>query len=368
MKSFVAESGVEEVCLDYFADLGWQVLSGPEIAPGEPKSERASYRDVLLEGRLRAAISWLNPGLSAETTDQVVATVRRAESADVMAENWRVHRLLTQGVPIERRDERGELRDDLAWLIDFEHPERNDFVVVNQMSVEQDNKTRRPDVLMFVNGLPLGLIELKVPGQESATLRGAWNQLRTYAAQIPSLLAFNAVSVISTGTQARLGALGGKFEHYAPWKTIDGETLAPAGVPELEVLVRGVFPPAIFLDLVRNFVSFTDERDGLVKRVAKYHQFHAVNRAVTRHRGGCRARRRPGRCRLAHARLRQEPGDAVLRREDHAAPGDGEPDRGAADRPQRPRRPAVRRGVRSSAHSAGDTRCRPPRESTCASC
>ena len=282
MKSFVAESGVEEVCLDYFADLGWQVLSGPEIAPGEAKSERASYRDVLLEGRLRAAISWLNPGLSAETTDQVVATVRRAESADVLAENWRVHRILTQGVPIERRDEHGELRDDLAWLIDFEHPERNDFAIVNQMSVEQDNKTRRPDVLMFVNGLPLGLIELKVPGQESATLRGAWNQLRTYAAQIPSLLAFNAVSVVSTGTQARLGALGGKFEHYAPWKTIDGETLAPAGVPELEVLVRGVFSPPIFLDLVRNFVSFTDERDGLVKRVAKYHQFHAVNRAVTR--------------------------------------------------------------------------------------
>jgi type I restriction enzyme, R subunit len=282
VKSFVAESGVEEVCLDYFADLGWQVLHGPDIAPGEPKSERSSYRDVLLEGRLRAAISWLNPQLATEATEQVVAIVRRAESADVMAENWRVHRLLTQGVPIERRDGRGDLRHDIAWLVDFEHPERNDFVVVNQMSVEQDNKTRRPDVLMLVNGLPLGLIELKVPGQEGATLRGAWNQLRTYAAQISSLLAFNAVSVISTGTQARLGALGGKFEHYAPWKTIDGSTLAPAGVPELETLVRGVFAPATFLDLVQNFVSFTDERSGLVKRVAKYHQFHAVNRAVAR--------------------------------------------------------------------------------------
>jgi type I restriction enzyme, R subunit len=280
VKSFVAESGVEEVCLDYFADLDWQVLYGPDIAPGEPRSERASYRDVLLEGRLRAAISWLNPRLTAEATDQVIATVRRAESGDVMAENWRVHKLITQGVPIERRGERGELRHDIAWLIDFEHPERNDFVVVNQMSVEEDNKTRRPDVLMFVNGLPLALIELKVPGQEGATLRGAWNQLRTYAAQIPALLAFNAVSLLSTGTQARLGALGGKFEHYAPWKTIDGCTLAPAGVPELEVLVRGVFAPATFLDIVQNFVSFTDERSGLVKRVAKYHQFHAVNRAV----------------------------------------------------------------------------------------
>ena len=280
MRSFVAESGVEEVCLDYFADLDWQVLNGPDIAPGEPRSERRSYRDVLLEGRLRAAISWLNPELSAEVTDQVVAMVRRPESADVMAENWRVHRLLTRGVPIERRGKRGELRHDLAWLIDFDHPERNDFVVVNQMSVEEDGKTRRPDVLALVNGLPLGLIELKVPGQEGATLRGAWNQLRTYAKRIPTLVAFNAVSVISTGTRARLGAVGGRFEHYAPWKTIDGKTLAPAGLPELEVLVRGVFSPATFLDLVANFVAFTDERAGLVKRVAKYHQFYAVNRAV----------------------------------------------------------------------------------------
>jgi type I restriction enzyme R subunit len=281
VRRFVAESGVEEVCLEYFADLGWQVLHGPDIAHDQPSAERSSYQDVLLEGRLRDAISWLNPRLSAEAIDQVVATVRRPESADVLAENWRLHRLLTQGVPVEVRDEAGELRHELAWLVDFDQPERNDFVVVNQMSVEQDDKTRRPDVLVFVNGLPLGLIELKVPGQEGATLRGAWNQLRTYAAQIPALLAFNAASVISTGTQARLGALGGRFEHYAPWKTIDGSTLAPAGLPELEVLVRGVFPPATFLDLVRNYVAFSDERTGLVKRVAKYHQFYAVNRAVT---------------------------------------------------------------------------------------
>jgi type I restriction enzyme R subunit len=280
VRAFVAESGVEEVCLDYFADLGWQVLHGPDIAPDEPKSERSSYRDVLLEGRLRAAIAWLNPQLGPDTTDQVVAAVRRPESLDVMAENWRVHRMLTQGVPTEYRNERGELRHDLAQLVDFEHADRNDFVVVNQMTVEQDDKARRPDVLAFVNGLPLGLIELKVPGQERATLRGAWRQLRTYAAEIPALLAFSAVSVISTGTQARLGALGGRFEHYAPWKTIDGKSLAPPGLPELEVLVRGVFAPATFLDLVHNFAAFTDERAGLVKRVAKYHQFHAVNRAV----------------------------------------------------------------------------------------
>jgi type I restriction enzyme, R subunit len=280
MKAFVAESGVEEVCLEYFADLGWEVLYGPDIAPGEQKTERATYRDVLLEGRLRSAIQRLNAQLTAEEMNEMVATVRRAESADLMAENWRVHLLVTNGVAVERRTSDGETRHDIAQLVDFEHPERNEFVVVNQFSVEQDNKTRRPDVLAFVNGLPLGLIELKVPGQQSATLRGAWNQLRTYASQIPALLAFTAVSVISTGTQARMGALGGRYEHYAPWKTIDDRGLAPAGLPELEVLVRGVFSPAVFLDLIRNFVVFSDERAGPVKRVAKYHQFHAVNKAV----------------------------------------------------------------------------------------
>ncbi len=219
------------------------MLYGPDIAPEEAHAERSSYRDVLLEGRLRAAIAWLNPELPPEAVDRGVARIRRAESADVLAENWRVHHLLTHGVPLERRNERGELRHDLMRLVDFDHPDRNDFVVINQMSIEQERKTRRPDVLVFVNGLPLGLIELKVPGQERATLRGAWNQLRTYATEVSNLLAYNAVSVISTGTQARLGALGGGFEHYAPWKTIDGRDLAPAGLPELEVLVRGVFSP-----------------------------------------------------------------------------------------------------------------------------
>jgi type I restriction enzyme R subunit len=279
VRAFVAESGVEETCLEYFADAGWQVLYGPDIAPGEPAAERASYRDVLLEERLRRAVGLLNPHLPPEGVDLVVAAVRRVESAAVLAENWRVHQLVTQGVPVEYRDAAGEVRHDTARLVDFDDVDVNDFVVVNQMRVEQDQHTRRPDVLAFVNGLPLGLVELKVPGQAGATLRGAWNQLGTYAAQIPALLSFTAVSMISSGTQARLGALGGRFEHYAPWKTIDG-TDPGRGRTELEVLVRGVFDPARFLDLVRSFIVFTDERVGLVKRVAKYHQFHAVNKAV----------------------------------------------------------------------------------------
>jgi len=281
VKSFVAESGVEEVCLDYFAELGWQVLYGPDIAPDELQAERGSYRDVLLDGRLRSAVELLNPRLLPPTVDEVIASLRRSESADVLAENWRVYRLLTGGVPIERRLDNGETRHELAWLIDFDEPERNDYSVVNQFRVEGDKMPRRPDIVAFVNGVPLGLIELKVPGQPQATLHGAFDQIRTYANEIPALLTYNAVCMISTGTQARVGPLAGHFEHYARWKTIDGQYLAPSDLPEMEVAVRGVFEQSRFLNLVRNFIAFSDEREGLVKRLAKYHQFHAVNKAVS---------------------------------------------------------------------------------------
>ena len=280
MSSFIAENAVEEICLDLFAEVGWQVLHGPDVAPDEPGAERSSYREVFLEARLRDAIERLNPGLSPAEVGDVMGTFRRPESMDVKAENWRAYELLTKGVPFDRRLPSFEVRSDRAWLIDFENPGNNDFVAVNQFSVQGDKNTRRPDVVAFVNGIPLGLIELKVPGQERATLRGAFDQLRTYMAQIPVLLTFTACCVVSTGTQARIGPLPERFEHFAPWKTIDGLNLAPAGAPEMNVLIPGVFDPGRFLDLVRNFVAFSDERDGLVKRVAKYHQFHAVNKAV----------------------------------------------------------------------------------------
>ena len=280
MKSFIPESGVEEFCLDYFADLGWEILRGADIGPGDVRAERSSYREALLEDRLAAAIACLNPRLTSAAIEDVIGAVRRPESVDVLAENWRIYKLLTNGVPVERRDDSGVIRHDLAWLVDFDHPVRNEFVVVNQYSVEGDRSLRRPDIVLFVNGLPLGVIELKVPTDERATLRGAYDQLRTYAAEIPALIAYNAVCVLSTGTQARMGPLLGPFEHYAPWKTIDGKRLAAPGTPEMEVLVRGVFDPARFLDLVRNFICFSDEHGVVVKRLAKYHQFHAVNKAV----------------------------------------------------------------------------------------
>jgi len=281
MRSFLAESGVEEVCLNHLADLGWQVRYGPSIASGEKAAERTSFKDALLEGRLRDAIARLHPGLDEGSVHQAIATLRRPESADVLAENLRIYGLLTGGVPVERRDANGQPRHDLVRLIDFEHPEQNDFLAVNQFTVIGDLSERRPDIVGFVNGIPLGIIELKLPGEARATLHGAWEQLRTYAAEIPALMSYTDISVISTGTQARSGALDGAFEHYAPWKTIDGYREAPLDTPDLEVLAKGMFEPARFLDLVRNFTVFSAERSGLVKRIGKYQQFKAVNLAVS---------------------------------------------------------------------------------------
>lgn len=273
----ITEGVVEEACLGYFQALGYHTVPGPVIGPDGVAPERSSWDDVVLEGRLRDAIARINRELPAGVVDQAVARVRRAESQSAMAENERVHRLLVGGVPVEHRVD-GAVRTSLAWLVDWEDPANNDWLAVNQFSVV-GTKTRRPDVVVFVNGLPLALIELKNPGAEQATVKGAWNQVQTYRNDIPAMFTPNAVCVVSDGLGALMGSFSAGWEHYAPWKTVDGREVV-TDKPPLEVLVRGVFEPARFLDLVRNFVVFSDEPAGLVKRVAKYHQYWAVNAAV----------------------------------------------------------------------------------------
>jgi type I restriction enzyme R subunit len=234
----------------------------------------------VLVGRLHDAIARINPSLTSGAVDDVVATVLRAESQNPLAENWRLHRLITEGVSVEHRAKGGEIRHSLAWLVDFTDPLKNDWLAVNQFTViEKGNKNRRPDIVIMVNGLPLGLLELKNPGDENATLKGAWNQIQTYRHDIPSIFAGNAICIASDGLQAIAGSFSAGFEHYAPWKTIDGREVV-SDKPQLEVLMRGIFEPSRFLDLVRSFVVFSDEPAGLVKRVAKYHQYWAVNAAV----------------------------------------------------------------------------------------
>ncbi len=279
--SGISEGDVEEACLDYFRALGYQTHHGPDIGPGGIVQERSDWGQVVLVGRLREAIERINPDLPSDSVRSVVATVLRAESQNAMAENLRVHTLLTQGVPVEYRAKDGATRHTLAWLVDFDHPMTNDWLVVNQFSVVEDGHTRRPDVIVFLNGLPIALIELKNAGSEHATIKGAWNQIQTYRSEIGAIFVPNAVCIASDGVNAVMGAFSAGFEHFAPWKTIDGREVV-SGRPGLEVLVRGVFEPVRFLDLLRSFIVFSDEPAGLIKRVARYHQFWAVNVAIER--------------------------------------------------------------------------------------
>lgn len=283
------ENTVELAALEYFAELGFHTLHGPDVAPGEPFAERNSYEDVYLWDRLRDATKRINPGVDPALVSEAIKRIQRAESQSLIDENYRLHRLITEGVAVEYRDADGTLRTTRLWLVDFERPGNNDWVVINQFTVLENGKNRRPDVLVMVNGMPMGLLELKNPATGHATLKSAWNQIQTYRHDIPSVFIPNVVSVISDGTSAAMSSYGGAFEHYAPWKTIHGREVV-SNLPALEVLIKGVFEPKRFLDLLQNFIVFSDETVSdkvtgqptrvLVKRVAKYHQYWAVNATV----------------------------------------------------------------------------------------
>lgn len=271
------EATVEDAALDYLRDLGYSTAFGPNLAPDGSQPERANFEQVYLHGRLREAARRINPK-HAVLIDEAIKRLERAESQNEIAENSRVHKLLIHGVPVEYRDDTGSVRTTSVKLIDFDNPANNDWLAVNQFTII-GNKHRRPDVLVFVNGIPVGLLELKNLANEHATLKNAWNQVQTYRKDIAAVFVPNAVTIVSDGISAAMSSFTGGFEHYAPWKTIDGREVV-SGIPALEVLIKGVFEPSRFLDIVKNFVVFSDEPKGLVKRVAKYHQYWAVNSAV----------------------------------------------------------------------------------------
>ena len=276
----ISESEVEDAALEWLAGLGYAVVHGPDIGPEGPEQERVSYDKALLAGRLRRALARLNPHLPAETLEEVLRKVRQTETPSLIEENRRLHRYLVEGVPVELAREDGSIGGDTARLIDFAEADSNDWLAVNQFTVIEGQNNRRPDVVLFVNGLPLAVIELKNPGDENATLEGAFNQLQTYKNEIPSLFRPNAALMTSDGLQARLGSLTANLERFMPWRTVDGSAIAPKGSPELQTVIEGVFEKHRFLTLIRDFTVFGDTGSGVVKIVAGYHQFHAVRRAV----------------------------------------------------------------------------------------
>ncbi len=275
------EAAVEEVALGWLAAVGWQVQHGPEIAPGTLLAERSDYGEVLLSQKLRDALAKLNPALPSEARDDAFRKVTRPEGADLVARNRATHRMLTDGVPVEYRDAEGAIRGGQARLIDFDHPEANDLLAVNQFTIVENKHKRRPDVLLFVNGLPLAVLELKNAAAENATVLTAFHQIQTYKAQIPALFSTNAVVVVSDGVEARAGTLTAGWEWFKPWRTITGEELADSKLPQLQVVIEGLLAPRRLLDLVRDFLVFEDLGGGkIAKKMAGYHQYHAVQYAV----------------------------------------------------------------------------------------
>jgi type I restriction enzyme, R subunit len=280
MSSGFAESHVEEAALAWLAELGYATANGIDIGPDGDAPERASYGDVLLIERVRNAVAKLNPALTTETRADAVNQVFQTQTPSLIAENRRLHRYMIEGVPVEVQRPDGTMGGELVRLIDFDDPDVNDWLAVNQYIVIENKAKRRPDVVIFINGLPLGVIELKNPGDENATLDGAFNQLQTYKSQITSLFRTNAALVISDGIAARIGSLSADRERFMPWRTITGDSVVPKGTPELETVLKGVFDRHRFLDLVKDFIVFSDTGSDVVKILAGYHQFHAVRKAL----------------------------------------------------------------------------------------
>jgi type I restriction enzyme R subunit len=278
-----SESVVEDAALAWLDALGYAVLHGPDIAAGESGAERSdpNYGDVLLERRLRQALVRLNPNLPSEALDDAYRKLTRVDAPSLVERNRAAHRMLVDGVTVEYRRKDGSIAGAQARVIDFDVPDNNDWLAVNQFTVVEGQYNRRPDIALFINGLPLAVIELKNPADENATVWTAFHQLQTYQAQIPSLFNTNVALVASDGVQARIGVLGAGKEWFKPWRTIGGREDAPSFMPELQVNLEGVFDKRRFLDLIRYFVVFEDFGGGnLAKKMAGYHQFHAVNVAV----------------------------------------------------------------------------------------
>ncbi len=287
--SKITESDIELYTIEELEGLGFQYLYGPDISPDGESSERKDYSEILLVDRLRAAIQKLNPNIPEDAREQAVREVRRINSPELLTNNEVFHRFITDGVPVQYRWN-GSEKSDYVWLIDFVNPHNNEFLVVNQYTVIENNQNKRPDVLLFVNGIPLVLIELKNPADENATIHKAFDKIQTYKATIPSLFTYNAFCIISDAHECRAGSVSAGFSRYMAWKSSDGRTEASRFAPQLETLVKGMLNPATLLDLVRNFIIFEkskkeDPKTGItqvetVKKLAAYHQYYAVNKAV----------------------------------------------------------------------------------------
>jgi type I restriction enzyme R subunit len=278
MRNSITENEIEEIALGYLQGLGYTYQLGTVISPDGEHPER-QYNEVVLVTRLRDAIDKLNPTLSQDAKENALKKVLRTESPNALINNETFHRYLTDGVDVEMRTESG-IRGEKIYIVDFAHPENNEFLAINQFTVVEGNQNKRPDIILFVNGLPLVVIELKNAVDENANLKSAFNQLQTYKQAIPSLFTYNSLLVISDGWDARCGTITSDYGRFMTWKTKDGQTTADHLQPQMEVMFHGMLNKHTLLDLIRQFIVFEKSDSKTLKKVAAYHQYYAVNKAV----------------------------------------------------------------------------------------
>ena len=285
----ITENTIEEFAINLLYKLGYKYIYAPNIAPDGETPERESYEQVLLIRRLQNAVKRLNKSIPEDAQNEAIKEIQRIASPELLANNETFHRLLTEGIPVTKRVH-GDDRGDRVWLIDFKNPQNNEFLVVNQFTIVENHQNKRPDILLFVNGIPLVVIELKNAADEKANVHSAFRQIETYKAIVPSLFTYNGFNIISDGLEAKAGSLSAGFSRYMAWKTADGKTEASHLVGQLETLIQGMLNKETLIDLIRHFIVFEkskkeDSDTGIttistVKKLAAYHQYYAVNRAV----------------------------------------------------------------------------------------
>ncbi len=278
--SHIVEQDVEDAALEILeTDLGYKYVYGPDIAPDSEKPLRKRFDDVVLEDNLKTALKKINPTVPGSAIEEAVKKIQRFQSKEIVRNNQKFHEILIEGLPLQYRDQTGKIKNSTINLIDFKHPENNEFLAINQFTIIEKTN-RRPDVIIFINGLPLIIIELKNPADEHATLDSAYNQLETYKDEIPTLFNYNEIAIISDGTYAQVGTITSPREWFLPWKTIDGKKQAPRVIPQLQVALEGMFKKQTLLDIIRYFITFSKEKRKTRKLIAGYHQYHATNKAI----------------------------------------------------------------------------------------
>ena len=253
--SKLSEANIEDFTIQQLINLGYEYIFGPTIAPDGEASERPSFEHVILMNRLERALKRINNQIETNILTEAIKEIQRIGSPELLTNNETFHRVLTEGVPVSKRIE-GDDRGDRVWLIDFKNPLNNEFLVVNQFTVIENNNNKRPDVILFVNGIPLVVIELKNAADESATINSAFRQIETYKSVIPSLFTYNGFIVISDGLEAKVGSLSSGFSRYMTWKSADGRAEASHLVSQIETLIQGILNKTTLLDIIRHFIVF----------------------------------------------------------------------------------------------------------------